>query len=207
MNQERDLYQTLGVPPGATDQDIKAAYRRRAAEHHPDKGGDTEQFLAVQLAYDTLSDPGRRDRYDRTGRADVPRDRTSSDAVKLVMDAFAKLDHRRTDIVGRAATEAERRAGRCRDAAAKAREAAGEMEDAAGRFVPGEGEADLFGAALANEAAAARRGAVLNEEEAEHWVRVAELIHGHGYRVDPDPDGTGMDAAMERLARRLSGEY
>ena len=62
MNQ--DLYQALGVDPGASDRDIKAAYRRRAAEHHPDKGGDTEQFLAVQLAYDTLSDPGRRDRYD-----------------------------------------------------------------------------------------------------------------------------------------------
>lgn len=197
MNQ--DLYQALGVDPGASDRDIKAAYRRRAAEHHPDKGGDTEQFLAVQLAYDTLSDPGRRDRYDRTGRAEVPRDRTSSDAVKLVMDAFAKLDHRRTDIVGRAAAEAERRAARCRESAGKALDAAGEMEDAAGRFVPGEGMSDLFGTALANEAAAARRGAAANEEEAEHWDKVAELLHGYGYRVDEDHGVRDLISMMKAM--------
>ena len=197
MNQ--DLYQTLGIPPGASDQDIKSAYRRRASKHHPDRGGDTEQFLAVQLAYDVLSDPRRRARYESTGRVDVPRDRTASDAVKLVMEMFAKIDHRRNDIVGRAAGEAERRAARCRDAAAKAREAAGEMEDAAARFVPGEGMSDLFGTALANEAAAARRGAAANEEEAEHWDKVAELLNGCGYRVDKDPEGRDLMDTLKAM--------
>lgn len=54
-----DHYQTLGVAKNATPEDIKKAYRRLAAIHHPDKGGDTAEFQKVQAAYETLSDPQR----------------------------------------------------------------------------------------------------------------------------------------------------
>ena len=59
-----DHYQTLGVSRTASPEEIKRAYRRLASQHHPDKGGDTQQFQAIQQAYDVLSDPAQRKVYD-----------------------------------------------------------------------------------------------------------------------------------------------
>lgn len=59
-----NAYETLGVPKGASDEEIKKAYRRLAAKHHPDRGGDTAKFQEIQQAYDTLSDPQKRAAHD-----------------------------------------------------------------------------------------------------------------------------------------------
>lgn len=60
-------YKTLGVPRNATAATIKRAYRELAKACHPDAGGDPERFKAISLAYATLSDPKKRERYDATG--------------------------------------------------------------------------------------------------------------------------------------------
>jgi len=60
----KDHYATLGVNRGASDAEIKRAYRRMASQHHPDKGGSTEQFQAIEEAYRVLSDPTTRQDYD-----------------------------------------------------------------------------------------------------------------------------------------------
>jgi molecular chaperone DnaJ len=65
------LYDTLGVPKGASDDEIKKAYRKLARKYHPDaNGGDKgaeERFKEVQHAYDVLSDSDKRKQYDRFG--------------------------------------------------------------------------------------------------------------------------------------------
>jgi len=65
------LYETLGVRSTATADEIKSAYRKLAAEHHPDRNpGDAEaaaRFRRVSKAYAVLSDPEARARYDRFG--------------------------------------------------------------------------------------------------------------------------------------------
>lgn len=59
-----DHYSTLGVAKNATPDEIKKAYRSLASKHHPDKGGDTATFQKIQVAYETLSDPQKREEYE-----------------------------------------------------------------------------------------------------------------------------------------------
>jgi len=68
---QKDFYKTLGVERGASDQDIKRAYRKKAQKYHPDKNkGDKEaetKFKEVNEAYETLSDKKKRSFYDQFG--------------------------------------------------------------------------------------------------------------------------------------------
>eukprot|EP00527_Entomoneis_sp_CCMP2396_P001436 CAMPEP_0198141254 /NCGR_PEP_ID=MMETSP1443-20131203/4281_1 /TAXON_ID=186043 /ORGANISM="Entomoneis sp., Strain CCMP2396" /LENGTH=421 /DNA_ID=CAMNT_0043803937 /DNA_START=37 /DNA_END=1302 /DNA_ORIENTATION=+ len=61
------LYETLGVEKSATQAEIKKAYRKLAVKLHPDKGGDEHKFKEVNAAYEILSDPETREKYDRHG--------------------------------------------------------------------------------------------------------------------------------------------
>jgi curved DNA-binding protein CbpA len=60
----KDFYAILAVARDAPPEVIQAAYRALAKVHHPDKGGNEDVFKAIQEAYATLSDPGRRALYD-----------------------------------------------------------------------------------------------------------------------------------------------
>lgn len=59
-----DYYSILGVPKNASDQDIRKAYKKLSMQHHPDRGGDEEQFKKVNEAYQILKDPNKRSAYD-----------------------------------------------------------------------------------------------------------------------------------------------
>tara|TARA_R110000824_G_scaffold89985_1_gene220216 strand:- start:1503 stop:2141 length:639 start_codon:yes stop_codon:yes gene_type:complete len=63
-----DPYQVLGVPRDADKQTIKKAYRKLAAQHHPDRGGDVEKFKEVAEAYSVLSDDQKRSEHDNRGQ-------------------------------------------------------------------------------------------------------------------------------------------
>ena len=65
-----DYYNILGVDRKASDADLKKAYKKASMQHHPDRGGDEEQFKKVNEAYATLKDPGKRQMYDQYGTAD-----------------------------------------------------------------------------------------------------------------------------------------
>ncbi len=59
-----DYYKILEVNENASLDEIKRSYRKLAAKHHPDKGGDTKKFQEISQAYDTLSDPDKKSIYD-----------------------------------------------------------------------------------------------------------------------------------------------
>lgn len=69
---KRDYYEILGLDKGASDDEIKKAFRRKAVEHHPDKaGGDETKFKEINEAYEVLKDSSKRQRYDQFGHAGV----------------------------------------------------------------------------------------------------------------------------------------
>ena len=68
-----DPYGALGLQRGATEDEVKKAYRKLALKHHPDKPtGNAEEFKKIQGAYDILSDPQKRANFDQFGSADGP---------------------------------------------------------------------------------------------------------------------------------------
>ncbi|MGM9774504.1 MAG: DnaJ domain-containing protein, partial [Candidatus Egerieousia sp.] len=73
MAEKRDYYEVLGVAKGATEEEIKKAYRKLALKYHPDRNpGDKEaeeKFKEAAEAYDVLSNPDKRKRYDQFGFA------------------------------------------------------------------------------------------------------------------------------------------
>src|ERR1700682_3267793 len=67
----RDYYEVLGVPRTASDDDVRKEYRKLARKYHPDVNpGDKaaeDKFKEINEAYQVLSDPGKRKRYDQLG--------------------------------------------------------------------------------------------------------------------------------------------
>jgi len=62
-----NLYDELELPRNCTFEEIKQKYRTLAQINHPDKGGDEKKFIQIKEAYETLSDPIKRQHYDNTG--------------------------------------------------------------------------------------------------------------------------------------------
>lgn len=66
----RDYYEILGVPRGASEEDIKKAYRKLAHQHHPDKTGGTDaKFKEINEAYQVVGNKEKRAQYDRYGHS------------------------------------------------------------------------------------------------------------------------------------------
>lgn len=104
-----DLYGVLGVEKTASQDEIKRAYRKLAQETHPDKNdGDGSKFEPVKAAYEVLSDPGRRERYDQTGddgRVPDKHVEAKNMLAQMVMQIIDTRDPVTTDIVAVARTQ------------------------------------------------------------------------------------------------------
>ena len=94
-----DPYEVLGLEPGATHAEIRAAYLRLAKKHHPDKnpGDKTAEwiFKAVQKAYETLRDGHGNDERDRTRREREQAERERQERAEQVRREQAEQEERR----------------------------------------------------------------------------------------------------------------
>ena len=59
-----DLYKLLNIKSNASAEEIKKAYRKASLKHHPDRGGNAEEFKKINRAYEVLSDPQKKRDYD-----------------------------------------------------------------------------------------------------------------------------------------------
>ncbi len=93
MSNKRCYYEVLGVARNASERDIAKAYRKQAVQYHPDSNSDDEaaqRFKEAAEAYDILSDPHKRSRYDRFGHAGVE-GATSFGSAEDIMSAFSEI--------------------------------------------------------------------------------------------------------------------
>nr|CCC89549.1 putative chaperone protein DNAj [Trypanosoma congolense IL3000] len=91
MVKETKYYDALGVSPDASEDDIKRAYRKLALKYHPDKNkepGANEKFKEVSVAYECLSDPEKRRRYDQFGEKGVEADGVGIDPTDIFSSFF-----------------------------------------------------------------------------------------------------------------------
>lgn len=87
------LYDDLGVSPNASDADIRKAWKQKAKAHHPDHGGDPEEFKKVAKAYEVLSVPEKREYYNRTGQQRYGVDPESQAKMELATIFLNLVDH------------------------------------------------------------------------------------------------------------------
>ena len=86
-----DLYTILGIERDATSDQIKKAYRKLSKIHHPDKGGDSQLFVEIQVAYEILMDEDTRANYDATGSIGENTIPLKTAAMNIVMGLWDQI--------------------------------------------------------------------------------------------------------------------
>jgi curved DNA-binding protein CbpA len=97
----RDLYRILGISRGAARDEIHRAYRRMAKLSHPDSGGSVTAFGELATAYAVLSNPGSREKYDRTGQVEPRRpDNGDAGGIEVIAQKLGLILHAEQDLIG-----------------------------------------------------------------------------------------------------------
>jgi molecular chaperone DnaJ len=92
---KHDFYEVLGIARNAGDTEIKKAYRKLAMKHHPDRNPNNksaeEKFKEAKEAYETLTDPQKRDAYDKYGHAGIDPNMGNTGSTSGFADAFGDI--------------------------------------------------------------------------------------------------------------------
>jgi DnaJ-class molecular chaperone len=201
-----DLYGALKIHRDAPMDVIKRAYRKAAAEHHPDKGGDRDKFALVILARDTLTDEARRGRYDKTGETeDFGPDQTESNAMQIAMQAIGmvmgEIEARRRqpeqfDVLGDAVRGLRKKIAEMKAAEKTATESAAKIRKLAKRFKSKRGKVNRIGPMMEAQARGQDEAAVVAVRAVPAYERAIELLNEHAFDMEPvSPYGDAIPSA------------
>lgn len=184
-----DPYQILGIAAGASDEQIKAAYRQLAKGMHPDAGGDPDAFMRMQSACDLLLDPLRRKVFDATGYdpefAD-PADLQGALIIETLVNDIV-LDERQAGTFdplagmrAKLAQEIQKARFHIREMERHRSRIRGHMEHLRRRP-----ETDVLGFMLKARIEAISRSIAETGRKIEATERAQELLEAYSYTVDP----------------------
>lgn len=215
-------YEVLGIPPNATPQQVKAAYRKLSRRWHPDQnpGKDTSaKFNEVNAAYRLLSDPERRERFDRTGVADEDApDNSLSEALAVLSVAYTETilegvstgkNLRRVNLIAVMKAKIVEKLKPIRKELSDMEKVEAAFKESSGRFEGNNDDNPLLAVANSHlknirEQREVRLRVIATYEEAQ------KLLSAYRYRMDKDASASGLLAALNEAARtstRSSGPY
>lgn len=188
-----DLYEVLGVPRDATPDQIKKAYRHLAKTHHPDTGGDAEAFRRISHAFEVLSDPARRAKYDATGddtQTPDPEASRRAQVFAIVRTIISGLvtgsneDPAYTDFRARILRDLAHRRQSMETDKVNVLHSITRVRRFLGRFRPDEGE-NLIEDIIRQDLAELEKRVKVIEDGLELHERVTQFFLGYRYEVDP----------------------
>lgn len=196
---KKDLYRTLGIRPNSSAETVKKAYRKKAMKYHPDRNPGDEaaaaEYHAVQLAFDVLSDPDRRARYDATGdESAAPTGSAESDVLNtlhpIVMAVLAELGSAdpesvvKVDVVAEVAKRLDSQIKTVEQTAEEFERRRRTLAAAVGRITRGGAPDPLLDAALRNQLAQMDAAVRAIGEDLDKFVRVRNYLKECAYRTD-----------------------
>ncbi len=206
MSDEFDPYNVLGVSPNATKAEIKAAYKKRAKEAHPDKGGDADEFSRVGKSYKLLTDDRAREQYDKTGSTEGQTDNILAQAIGTVSTRFLMAINMPTaetdNIVRIVRTSIERDIDKLKDDANKNRDSVAKAERLKKRIVKKRNKHKLhdFVDVAFNDLIRDHKRKILNcEDEIAVFNKAIELLE--------DYDCKPAESALSEALGLLPGGY
>jgi len=200
----KTLYEILGVPVDATDVQIKRAFRKRAKKMHPDHGGDAEKFREINHAYEVLSDPARRQRYDETGQSEDPKGPPPDQKLLVILSsAICEIVGRNPlgcNVVQCARDLLKAKIRALKNSSEQHRQSARTLRGIAENVIrDGDGE-NVVSAVLDSQAGQCESSSERLLAEADEFVKVLAMLDG--YRWKPDEPQfykskfAGMDHAL-----------
>ena len=216
-----DLYRLLGIKRGATKQDVRRAYRRKAKVSHPDSGGSVEAFSALATAHDVLSDQHRRERYDATGEIETAQPNNfDGSAMEVIAHKLGLVLHAEHDVtsmdIGAVIEQAIRDDIACRQASIlsqrRAIERAGPLRARVKR--KGNGEDNALARVLDWHERATKDHVKKNEEAVRSMERALEILEGYSFVEDQPQEAVDQVSvalhdtmqALEELAAILNDQ-
>jgi len=183
-------YETIGVHETAIAEEIKKAYRERSKKLHPDANdGDDKGFAKLAKAYEVLSNPERRKKYDDTG---IDTENNEVEQVNSIIAGLtlAFLEHAPsvkteslTDFIKKQAKE---QLGNAKSAIAKSEKEIDRAENAKNRIVRKELGHNLILSVFENKISEARTNIVRHNEAILLFGKVLEEIESYSYLVDAE---------------------
>lgn len=201
-------YKVLGVRKTAGSKTIRAAYRRLSKQHHPDVGGDEEEFKKISWAYSLLSDEVRRSRYDATGRVD---EGVTREKVVIFLKNFfhSVVNYQRPDgsmdspewedILDKVLRSIRGGQQQVRDEQRKARQLVKRTKQLIARFKPLQ-EDDPVGDILRDKLKDLENQLKTHDDALEMSLEAEKILKTYSYEMGPDPEGQdGSDPTSLRL--------